>query len=62
MNEAKIKAKGPEKVTFKELVTVAIQRLKDPETSLDKKERAARGLLNMATALDMYKSEQEGGS
>ena len=59
MNEAKIRAKGPEKVTFKELVTVAIKRWKDPGTSLIKKERAARGLLNMATALDMYKDEDD---
>tara|TARA_R100000995_G_scaffold83279_1_gene58808 strand:+ start:43 stop:255 length:213 start_codon:yes stop_codon:yes gene_type:complete len=59
MNEAKIRAKGPEKVTFKELVTVAIKRLKDPGTSLIKKERAARGLLNMAAALDMYKDEDD---
>ena len=52
MNEQKIKNKGPEKVTFKELVTVAIDRLKDPEVTKNKKDMAAKGLLNMAQALD----------
>ena len=53
MDEAKIKNKGPVKVTFKELVTVAIDRLKDPEATKKKKDMAAKGLLNMAApALD----------
>ena len=52
MNEREIKNKGPEKATFKELVTVAIDRLKDPEVTKNKKDMAAKGLLNMAQALD----------
>ena len=52
MDEAKIKNKGPVKVTFKELVTVAIDRLKDPKATKKKKDMAAKGLLNMAAALD----------
>jgi hypothetical protein len=41
INEKMIEAKGPNKVTFKELVQVSIQRLKDPKTSIYKKEQAA---------------------
>jgi hypothetical protein len=52
IREYKIKNKGPEKATFKELVTVAIDRLKDPEATKKKKDMAAKGLLNMAQALD----------
>jgi hypothetical protein len=39
INEKMIEAKGPNKVTFKELVQVSIQRLKDPKTSIHKKSR-----------------------
>jgi hypothetical protein len=46
INEKMIEAKGPNKVTFKELVQVSIQRLKDPKTSIHKKEQAAISLIS----------------
>ncbi len=52
INEKLIEAKGPEKVTFKELVRIAIQRLKDSTCSEKKKEQATNTLLAMAEALD----------
>jgi hypothetical protein len=45
INEKMIEAKGPNKVTFRELVEVSIQRLKDPKTSIHKKEQSAISLL-----------------
>jgi hypothetical protein len=60
INEKMIEAKGPNKVTFKELVQVSIQRLKDPKTSIYKKEQAAISLLAMADALDRHPEAMEG--
>jgi hypothetical protein len=51
INEKMIEAKGPNKVTFRELVQVSIQRL-NPKTSIHKKEQSAISLLAMADALD----------
>jgi hypothetical protein len=59
INEKMIEAKGPNKVTFKELVQVSIQRLKDPKTSIYKKEQAAISLLAMADALDRHPEAME---
>ena len=54
INENEIKAKGPEKVSFYELVGIAIQRLEDASCSENKKEQAATCLLNMARVLDRH--------
>jgi hypothetical protein len=55
-----LRAKGPNKVTFKELVQVSIQRLKDPKASIHKKEQAAISLIAMADALDRNPEWMEG--
>jgi hypothetical protein len=60
INEKMIEAKGPNKVTFKELVQVSIQRLKDPKASIHKKEQAAISLIAMADALDRNPEWMEG--
>lgn len=60
INEKLIEAKGPEKVTFKELVGIAIQRLEDSSCSEQKKEKAAKTLLAMAEALDRNPEWMEG--
>jgi len=60
INEKMIESKGPNKVTFRELASVAIQRLKDPKASIHKKEQAAISLIAMADALDRNPEWMEG--
>ena len=60
INENEIKAKGPEKVSFYELVGIAIQRLEDSTCSEKKKDQAAKTLLAMAEALDRNPEWMEG--
>ncbi len=52
--ENKVKNKGPEKVTFVEMVAVSIRRLMSPEASADDKKKAADGLLTLAKVLDKH--------
>lgn len=52
INENEIKNKGPEKVTFMDMVTVSIQRLMNPKASANDKKKAADGLLTLAKVLD----------
>jgi hypothetical protein len=52
LNEDMIELKGPNQVTFRELVGIAIQRLEDSTCSEKKKDQAAISLLAMADALD----------
>jgi hypothetical protein len=52
LNEIKIKNKGPEKVTFVDMVAVCIQRLMSPKASANDKKKAADGLLTLAKVLD----------
>ena len=54
LNEKTIEAKGPEQVSFYELVGIAIQRLEDSSCSEKKKNQAATCLLNMARVLDRH--------
>ena len=48
INENEIKNKGPEKVTFMDMVAVSIQRLMNPKASANDKKKAADGLLTLA--------------
>ena len=52
IDENKIKSKGPEKVTFVEMVAVSIKRLVSPKASANDKKKAADGLLTLAKVLD----------
>ena len=52
INENEIKNKGPEQVTFMDMVTVSIQRLMNPKASANDKKKAADGLLTLAKVLD----------
>ncbi len=52
IDENKIKNKGPEKVTFVDMVAVCIQRLMSRKASVNDKKKAADGLLTMAKVLD----------
>ena len=54
INENEIKNKGPEKVTFMDMVTVSIQRLMNPKASTNDKKKAADGLLTLAKVLDKH--------
>ena len=54
IDENKIKNKGPEKVTFVDMVVVSIQRLTSPEASANDKKNAADGLLTLAKVLDKH--------
>jgi len=52
IDENKIKNKGPEKVTFVDMVAVSIQRLVNPAATKEQKKMAADGLLILAKVLD----------
>ena len=52
IDENKIKNKGPDKVTFVDMVAVSIQRLMSPKASTNDKKKAADGLLTLAKVLD----------
>ena len=54
IDENEIKNKGPKKVTFVEMVAVAIQRLVNPAATKKQKEMAADGLLTLAKVLDKH--------
>mgnify|MGYP003127474501 CR=1 FL=1 len=54
IDENKIKSKGPEKVTFVEMVAVSIQRLMNPAATTNDKKKAADGLLTLAKVLDKH--------
>ena len=54
IDENEIKNKGPEKVTFVDMVAVAIQRLVNPAASANDKKKAADGLLTLAKVLDKH--------
>mgnify|MGYP003114347952 FL=1 len=54
INENEIKNKGPEKVTFVDMVAVSIQRLMNPKASANDKKKAADGLLTLAKVLDKH--------
>ena len=52
--ENKVKNKGPEKVTFVEMVAVSIRRLISPKASANDKKKEADGLLTLAKVLDKH--------
>ena len=54
IDENEIKNKGPEKVTFVDMVAVSIQRLVNPAATKKQKEMAANGLLTLAKVLDKH--------
>ena len=64
INENEIKNKGPEKVTFVDMVAVSIQRLVNPAATKKQKEMAANGLLTLAKVLDKHPDlvKNSGGS
>ena len=64
IDENEIKTKGPQKVTFVDMVAVAIQRLVNPAATKKQKEMAADGLLTLAKVLDRHPDlvKNSGGS
>ena len=54
IDENKIKSKGPEQVTFVEMVAVSIQRLMNPAATTNDKKKAADGQITLAKVLDKH--------